>query len=67
MVGGNMVIYTNDKKRMKKQLEKVIGELYTLEDINHYKNNKLGKAVENLIEIIHKNKVVVKWTILKED
>jgi hypothetical protein len=55
-----MKIESNRPRDFKKQLSKVINDLYYLEDLNQYRKNKLGIAINDLINIIN-NVEVIGW------
>ena len=46
-----ITIKTDIPNKIKEQYEKVMNELYYLEDLNEYKNNSIGKAV-NILQAI---------------
>ena len=46
-----IIIKTDKPLMINKQYEKVIKELYHLEDLNNYKNNSIGKAINILQKI----------------
>ena len=46
-----MIITTDRPITFKKQYEKTMNELYHLEDINNYRNNSIGKAIDILQKI----------------
>jgi hypothetical protein len=53
-----MKIESNRPKDLQKQLSKVLNGLYNLEDLNQYRKNKLGIAINDLIKIINDVEVI---------
>ena len=45
------MIKTNRPKELRQQLNKTLLELYHLEDLNDYKNNTIGKCINQLQKI----------------